>query len=62
MRNPTTHAAKSRLTSHFGCVCAVGKVWLVGSVVHLQTGSHGLVFGIILSALCIDDSSVTTGN
>lgn len=62
MRSPTSHAARSKSASHFGCVCAVGKVWLVGSVVRLQTGSHGLVFGITLSALCIDDSSVITEN
>lgn len=55
LRNPTTHAAKSSSSSHFGCVCTTGKVvWLVGSIVNLQTFDHIVwVFGILPSALCI---------
>lgn len=51
-----------QITCPLGRGCAVGRVQLVGSIVHLQTWSHGLLFGLTLSALCIGDSSVVRGN
>lgn len=52
-KNPTTYAAKNRSTPHRNCVCAVSKVWLVDSIVNLETFDHIVWCLELYPVLCV---------